>query len=53
MKVSYLVMWHLHFRSVLGDLLERRTGQVAAISCPKHLCYGQATASSGGDAEVA
>ena len=39
--------------SVLGDLHERRTHQVAALSGTQHLRPGQATASSGGDMEVA
>ena len=34
MKVNSLVMRYLHFGSVRGDLLERRTGQVAALTGP-------------------
>ena len=66
-KINSLVIRYLHFGSVRGDLLERRTGQVAAISCIQHLRRdqaaasfairhlrpGQTTASSGGDTEVA
>ena len=67
MKVNCLVMRYLHFGSVRGDLLERRTGQVAGISsiqhlrpdqaaalfATQHLRPGQAAASFGGDTEVA
>ena len=67
MKVNSLVMRCLHFGSVRGDLLERRIGQAAAISCIQHLRPGQAAASFeiqylrpsqaiasfGGDTEVA
>ena len=68
MKVNCLVMRHLHFGSVRGDLLERCTGpggshiqhQTPAPPTkqqPYHpsdtSAHGQAAASSGGDTEVA
>ena len=53
MKYNYLCIRCLCFEGVLGDLHERRTHQVAALSGTQHLRPGQATASSGGDMEVA
>ena len=67
MKVNCLVIRYLHFGSVRGDFLERRTGQVAAISSIQrlrpdqaaasfeiqYLRPSQAVASFGGDTEVA
>ena len=52
-KYNYLCIRCLCFEGVLGDLHERRTHQVAALSGTQHLRPGQATASSGGDMEVA
>ena len=52
-KYNYLCIRCLCFAGVLGDLHERRTHQVAALSGTQHLRPGQATASSGGDTEVA
>ena len=67
MKVNCLVMRHLHFGSVRGDLQELRHEQPAAAfairrlrpwlatasSSTRYLHPGQATASFGGDTEVA
>ena len=66
-KVNYLVMRHLHFGGVRGDLQELRHEQPAAAfaiqrlrpwletasSRTRYLRPGQAAASSGGDTEVA
>ena len=52
-KYNYLCIRCLCFEGVLGDLHEQRTHQVAALSGTQHLRPGQATASSGGDMEVA
>ena len=52
-KYNYLCIRCLCFEGVLGDLHERRTHQVAALSGTQHLLPGQAIASSGGDMEVA
>ena len=43
MKVNSLVMRYLHFGSVRGDFLERRTGQVAVLTGTQHLrhCLGR------------
>ena len=48
-KYNYLCIRCLCFEGVLGDLHERRTHQVAALSSTQHLRPGQATASFGGD----
>ena len=67
MKVNCLVMRHLHFGGVRGDLQELRHEQPAAAfairrlrpwlataSSSTHTCaHGHATASFGGDTEVA
>ena len=52
-KYKYLCIRCLCFEGVLGDLHERRPHQVAALSGTQHLRPFQATASSGGDMEVA
>ena len=53
MKVNYLVMRHLHFESVRGDLQELCHEQPAAAFAIQRLRPWLTTASSGGDTKVA
>ena len=53
MKVNCLVMRHLRFGGVRGDLQELRHEQPAISFATQHLHPGLATASFGGDTEVA
>ena len=67
MKVNCLIMRHLHFGSVRGDLQELRheqpaksfairylhSGEAPAIYSTQHLRNGQQQTSFGGDTEVA